>query len=159
MTQRWFLELDGIPGDSTDAAHKDWIDVQSWAWGVAANTGNVTGGVRVGRPTLEPLSVAAHLGSASPRLFEACVTGRHISDAVLSGVTASGSGKGFEFLTVRLQEVTVAAQHLGDSLGVAPSDEFTLTYGRVEISFRRQTATGGAGVPVTASYDARAARA
>ena len=29
----YFLKLDGIPGESTDAKHKGEIDVLSWSWG------------------------------------------------------------------------------------------------------------------------------
>ena len=34
-TERWFLKLDGIAGESTHASHKDEIDVESWSWGVS----------------------------------------------------------------------------------------------------------------------------
>jgi type VI secretion system secreted protein Hcp len=159
MTQRWFLKLDGIPGDSTDVAHKDWIDVQSWSWGVA-NSGSTapTGGAGgAGKATFQDLTVAAHLGSASPSLFVACATGKHVKEATLSGVTARATGKGFEFLTIRLRDVVVTGQQLGDSLGVAPGDQFSLTYARIDISYVPQSPSGGASPPVTAGYDLKAA--
>jgi type VI secretion system secreted protein Hcp len=28
-----FLQISGIPGESQDDRHKDWIDVLSWLWG------------------------------------------------------------------------------------------------------------------------------
>ena len=35
MAVDYFLQIAGIEGESTDAKHKDWIDVDSWSWGEA----------------------------------------------------------------------------------------------------------------------------
>ena len=32
-TTDYFIKFDGIKGESTDAKHKDEIDVESWSWG------------------------------------------------------------------------------------------------------------------------------
>jgi type VI secretion system secreted protein Hcp len=29
-----FLKIDGVPGESQDAKHKDEIDVLAWSWGL-----------------------------------------------------------------------------------------------------------------------------
>jgi type VI protein secretion system component Hcp len=31
MAEKWFLKIDGVEGESTDAAHKGEIDVLSWS--------------------------------------------------------------------------------------------------------------------------------
>ncbi len=36
-----FLKLDGIPGESTDDKHKDWIELLSYNWG-ATQMGSAT---------------------------------------------------------------------------------------------------------------------
>ena len=33
MAADFFLQITGIAGESTDAKHKNWIDVESWTWG------------------------------------------------------------------------------------------------------------------------------
>ena len=43
MAVDFFLKIDGIPGESTDAKHKDEIDVLSWSWG-ANQTGTMSYG-------------------------------------------------------------------------------------------------------------------
>ena len=43
MSDRWFLKIDGIDGDSTSVQHKGEIDVQSWSWGVI-QAGSSSGG-------------------------------------------------------------------------------------------------------------------
>ena len=47
----------------------------------------------------------------------------------------------------------VTSQQLGDSLGVAPGDQFSLSYARIEISYVPQSPSGGAAPPITADYD------
>ena len=39
----YFLKLDGIPGESTDAKHKDEIELVAFSWGVAEVGSNVAG--------------------------------------------------------------------------------------------------------------------
>ena len=33
MAADYFLQITGIPGESKEAKHKDWIDVLSWSFG------------------------------------------------------------------------------------------------------------------------------
>ena len=41
-----FIKIDGIPGESTDDKHKDWIEILSFHWGVSqpSSGGRSTGG-------------------------------------------------------------------------------------------------------------------
>ena len=39
----YFIKFDGIKGESTDAKHKDEIDVESWSWGETHATGRPVG--------------------------------------------------------------------------------------------------------------------
>ena len=49
----YFLQLDGIPGDSVDARHPAWIDVTSYSWG-ASNSSAVSGsGWSSSKPNIE----------------------------------------------------------------------------------------------------------
>ena len=38
-TAQYFLRIDGIPGESTDAAHKDQIELASYEWGGGGKPG------------------------------------------------------------------------------------------------------------------------
>ena len=53
MAERWFLKIDGIPGESTDVNHKDEIDVLSWSWGVTQTGGSGGGGGGAGKAAFQ----------------------------------------------------------------------------------------------------------
>ena len=44
MAVDYFLKLDGIPGESTDAKHKGEIDVLAFSWGVSQSGSTAPGG-------------------------------------------------------------------------------------------------------------------
>ncbi len=47
MAVDYFLQIAGIDGESTDAKHKGWIDVESWSWG-ETNSGSAHRGAGAG---------------------------------------------------------------------------------------------------------------
>ena len=117
-TERWFLKLDGVMGESTDVAHKGEIDVQSWSWGVSqARSASAGGGGGAGKASFQDFHFVTRISKASPRLFLACATGAHIKQANLTGVRDVGKGKGIDFLKFKLRDVMVTSVQHGDSEG------------------------------------------
>ena len=159
MADRWFLKLEGIPGESTDAVHKDEIDVQSWSWGLM-NTGaggGAGGGGGAGRAEFENFFFVSRVSKASPPLFLACATGTHIKEANLSGVRDVGKSKGTEYLKYRLRDVTVTAFHQSDGgADSLPTDQFALSYAKLEVSYTPQSPSGKLEPPISAGYDVKA---
>ena len=104
----YFLQISGIPGESMDSKHKDWIDVLSWTWG-ESNTGTVHtgGGAGAGKVAFQDLSFMTRISKASPALFLACASGQHIKEAKLVGRKA---GKGQqEYLTWTFSDLLVSS--------------------------------------------------
>lgn len=155
MGESWFLKLDGITGESTNARHPGEIDVRSWSWGVsttvaATGSGGGAGGA-AGKASFEAFRFEAAVSRASPPLFHACATGRHLRSARLTG--RRGGGPGFDFLTFTLSDVTIASVQHGDTPMGGPTEEFTLRFAKVEMTYRQQSPTGAAAPPVTAVFD------
>ncbi len=76
-----FLKIDGIPGESTDDKHKEWIEIESYQQGLtqpASATASSVGGASAERVNFGPLIVSKLVDKASAKLFEACCTGKHI---------------------------------------------------------------------------------
>ena len=78
----YFLKIDGIEGEATDAKHKNTIDVESWSWGetqtgVASGRG---GGAGAGKVSMQDFHFVMKVNKASPKLMLACATGQHIED-------------------------------------------------------------------------------
>jgi type VI secretion system secreted protein Hcp len=153
-TERWFLKLDGISGESTDVNHTDEIDVESWSWGVSnSGGGGGGGGGGSGKATFQDFQFVSRISKASPALFLACASGSHIKDALLSGVRSAGKSKGTDFLKYKLRDVMVTSHTQGDSEGVAPMEQFSLNFSKVEWSYTPTSAAGKTQPPVSAGWD------
>ena len=78
-----FIKVDGIPGESTDSKHKDWIEILSFHWGVEQPSGGTKSSVgALGRERTEhdDFSIVKAIDKASPKLFMACCDGTHIKE-------------------------------------------------------------------------------
>src|SRR5262245_3682542 len=134
MAERWFLKLDGIAGESTDDRHRGETDVSSWSFGVShPATGPAgAGGGRGGRPVFDELHVVAPLSVATPPLFAACASGRHLRTAVLAGVRGGEAHQ--EFVTYALEDVLVVGVEHGDTADGVPTEAVALGFKRIRIS-------------------------
>src|SRR6266536_3251939 len=135
----YFLKIDGIPGESTDAKHKGEIDVLSWSWGETQPiAGGGGGGGGAGRVEMTELHVSANLSKASPSLLLACASGKHIKNAVLTGRKAGKAQA--EFLTFSLSDVLVSSYQTGGATAEAPLDSISLNFSKIELTYKEQTA-------------------
>jgi type VI secretion system secreted protein Hcp len=139
----YFLKFDGIKGESTDAKHKDELDIESWSWGVThAGTVSRRGGAGAGKVSMQDFHFVMSLNRASPALMKACATGQHIKMATL---TARKAGKGQqEYLTFKLHDVLVSSYLTGGSEqgAVVPTDQVSLNFAKIEVEYRQQKPDG-----------------
>jgi type VI secretion system secreted protein Hcp len=151
----YFLKLDGIPGESVDAKHKGEIDVLSWSWGESQPAPPVSGGgAGAGKVSMTDLHVSANLSKASPQLLLACAAGTHVKSAVLTG--RKGGKAQSEFLTFSLSDVLVSAYQTGGATAEAPLDSISLSFSKIEMTYREQSAKGGLGPPIRVGWDRKA---
>ena len=105
-----YLQIDGIKGESTDSQHKDWIDVLSYSGltvppasePVKAADAKQTGASQHGH-----LVITKQVDRASPTLHEMCSSGKHIKQATIEVMRASG-GKRVKYLVYELHEVIIS---------------------------------------------------
>jgi type VI secretion system secreted protein Hcp len=150
-----FLKLGDIRGESTDAKHKDEIDVLHWSWG-AQNPAPATGGGggAAGRVTFADLSFSHRLDRASPALWRACAIGQRFRDATLSNARI---GKGAQdYFTIKMTDVQVTSVNLGGASGdFPPQESVSLQFGRFEIEYKPQRPDGSLDSGVTFKFDVR----
>jgi type VI secretion system secreted protein Hcp len=159
VAERWFLKLDGIVGESTHVAHKGEIDVEAWSVGVTQDSPRGSGSGRgAGKPEFDDFHFVSRLSSASPPLLLACATGSHIKEAFLSGIKQSESAKTGEFLKYRLADVQVTSYHQSGADDGAPTDQFSVSYSKIEVTYTPTAASGKAGQSVKAAYDLKSAK-
>lgn len=81
----YFLKLDGIKGESQDSKHKDEIDVESWSWGeTQSGTHAGGGGGGAGKVSMQDFHFVMKVNKSSPKLLQACASGEHIKEALLT---------------------------------------------------------------------------
>jgi type VI secretion system secreted protein Hcp len=149
----YFLRIDGIPGDSSDARHQGEIEVVSWSFGVELPDGGPSGssGVRTGKPAIQAFQFTAWQGSASPMLFLACAQNRHIREATLTARKKGGAPS--DYLVIKLSDVVVTSYRTGSADDA--TDAVSLEFATIEYEYRGQKADGTLGAPVKAGWDVR----
>lgn len=155
MAVDYFLKVDGIPGESTDAKHKGEIDVLAFSWGVSnAGSPGGGGGGGAGKAVFEDLLVVARTSKASPKLWLACATGQHVKTAVLTCRKGSGKSQA-EFLKIKLTDVLITSYEIDGSDEEPPLDQVALGFAKVETEYVAQDPTGKLQPSVKAGWDVK----
>ena len=152
-----FLKLDGIDGESQDQVHANEIDVDSYSMGVV-NAG-AGGGAGAGKAMVNDLHFTWKVNKASPNVFIACCTGRPIATAAVT-VRKSGGSAPVEYETIKLTGVFVSsfskATHSDGEIGI---ESVSLTFSKIEYTYKPQSKSGAPEAAITKSYDIKANRA
>jgi type VI secretion system secreted protein Hcp len=149
-----FLMIQGIPGESVHKDHRDWIEIESFSWGVSnsATVASGGGGGGSGKANFVDLTLAKNLDKASPYLFLRCADGRPIQEVQL--VLRRAGGESMKFFHIKLQDVIITSSTIGGSSGQdRPAETLSLNYGKIEWSYIPQLATGAPGQAITTSWN------
>jgi type VI secretion system secreted protein Hcp len=149
----FFLKVDGIEGESTDAKHKNEIDVQSWSWGeTQTGTHAGGGGGGAGKVSMQDFHFTMTVNKATPKLMLACATGQHIAKAVLTCRKAGGEQQ--EYMIVTFSDMLVSSYQTGGSQGdLVPVDQISLNFSKIEVEYKPQTEKGTLAGPIKVGYD------
>jgi type VI secretion system secreted protein Hcp len=151
-----FLKLGDIDGESTDAKHPRWIEIESFSLGVEQSARATTSGsgAGVGKATFQDLHFTARQSTATVPMLIKAATGQHIPDAELNLVRL-GSKSASIFYTIKLTDVLISSLHEGGiaSTDVVPADQFSLNFSKVSWSYAAQRPDGSLSTPIEGSYD------
>ena len=149
----YFLKIDGVEGESTDAKHKAEIDVESWSWGeTQAGTFAGGGGGGAGKVSMQDFHFVMKVNKASPKLMLACATGQHIKKADL--VCRRAGGEQQEYMKISFADLLVSSYQTGGSAGdVVPVDQISLNFAKIEFEYKPQKVDGSLDAPVKTGYD------
>jgi type VI secretion system secreted protein Hcp len=153
-----FLKIDGIPGESTDDKHKDWIEILSFSSGVTqATSGSAStgGGATAQRADFADFSIVKTLDKASPKIFKACADGTHVK--VITIELCRAGGDKLKYMEWKLSNAIISSyrpggsSHGGEAL---PLEEVSFNYGKIEVAYTQQKrADGSGGGQVAAGWD------
>jgi type VI secretion system secreted protein Hcp len=153
-----FLKIDGVPGESTDAKHADWIELLSFSHGMSQTASSVVssaGGATGGRVNMQDFSVVKHLDKASPKLAELCCTGKHIPTIKIELCRAGGDK--LKYMEYKLTNSIVSSVRPGGASqggDEVPLEEVNFNFGKIEWTYIKQKrADGAGGGQVAAGWD------
>ena len=140
----YFLQIDGIKGESTDRLHKDWIDINSFSWGVS-------GGGRSHGPVFSPFSWTQNLDKSVPSLFVGAALGKYFKNATLD-VDVQQAGKSPDvFFQMKFDNVFLTKLDINGT-GGPPGVDAALDYSKITMTYTRNV-DGLLGTPVIGGWD------
>jgi len=153
----YYLQIDGINGDSTDRNHKNWIDVDSFSWGLTMITSG-SGGQSVGKVSFSDLAWTQPVDSSTPRWFIDVATGKHIGKVTLDVQRDDARAGGQSFFQMIFTD-TIGTGLKVNGTGDDLSADASMTSGAtVKLRYRPQDPKGGYGSWVEGSFDIKAGR-
>ena len=147
-----FAKIGTIKGESTDAKHKDEVELLSWSWGLSQTGEHLGGGGGgTGKANFSDFNFSHHIDKASPVLMSACATGEHIKEAT---ITVRKAGKGQqEFLIFKMNDVIITSVRPSVKEGEATMEDVTMRSAKVDFEYKPQKADGSLDAGVHFKYD------
>jgi len=154
MAVDYFIKLEGIEGESTDSKHAKEIDILSWSWGENNPASFAqSGGGGAGKVTIGDFSFVMKVNKASPKLLEACATGSHIKEALLT-CRKAGADEQQEFLKIKLSDCLVASFQTGGASGSEfETDSISLAFAKINYDYRPQKKDGTLDGPISTNWN------
>jgi type VI secretion system secreted protein Hcp len=157
MAFEGYIKLDGIPGESTDDKHKDWIEINGFQMGLgqaSSASHSTAGGSAAGKVNFQDISITHLVDKASAKFFELCAKGTHIKDGTIELCRAGGEK--FKYLEIKLENILITSMtENGDPVaGVEfPTETITLNFGKIKFTYFKQNEKGGGAGQVAFGWD------
>ncbi len=144
MAVDMFLKLGDIKGESLDDKHKDEIEILSFSFGIS-QTLAAGGGGAGGKVSMQDFRVVKNVDTASPDLFDATCSGKHIPDGVFT-VRRAGHKESLDFYKVSFENVFVTSVGPGGNASDgSPMEQVSLNFASVKVEARRLSSSGKPG--------------
>jgi type VI secretion system Hcp family effector len=159
MAKDMFIQITDCEGESTDKKHEKWIEIESWNWGVEQPTSggsSTAGAITSQRVTHMPFVFTCKLDSAYVKLLKASCQGKHLKEAKVELLRATGDGNSSLYMQFVMKDLIISRVHSGsapDSTSL-PLVTVELTYGQIEWTYTPMDhATGKPQGKITAGHN------
>lgn len=143
-----YLKIEGIPGESLDSQHAEWIEILQYSYDVSqaiSATASSAGGATAGRIDIGDFQISKFVDRASPKLYESCCAGQHFKKVTLHINRAGGTNK-VRYLEIVMEEVLISAvSGSGAASGDLPMEAVHFNFGRIKFNYIQQKRDSGSG--------------
>lgn len=142
-----FLKIDGIKGESKDAQHLEWTDVNAYSWG-SKRTSSAPGGK--GKVNYHNLTVHCQVDKTTAGALLYSSNGNRIKSVELSACKA-GDGQ-IEYYRITLENVILVEVLFRDN-GAATDVEYEFEADKVKFQYWEQSGMGSKGAETRMGWD------
>lgn len=148
-----FMKLGDIKGEATDSDHKDWINLLSISHVIEKTTSNTGAARQRSSTTFGDVVVTKEIDASTPKLQESIAKGERLATAVID-FTRSSDAKQGTYLKYELKNVIITSyafngEASGDPL---PTDQVSLNFEEIKVTYYPQNRDGTSGTPVSYSW-------
>ena len=148
-----YMDLKGIPGESTAKGFEKKIEIFSFSWGASApvTIGSGAGGMSASKVSISSFNIMKKTDIASTKLFKAACFGEHIPSLKVSMRKQTGTGQEafliYDFTEVLVESIQWSGSSGGDDV---PTESVSFAFGKVQVEYKAQGTDGKlvAGTPV-----------
>jgi type VI secretion system secreted protein Hcp len=132
-----YIHIDGIPGESTDADHKDWIDLLSTSLAIHRHVAGGHAGVTRGQGAadFEPISISKSVDKSSVKLMEAIAKGTSFKVVKIDFTTSYGGDKRLPYLKFELKDALVTSYSVSGGGDGAPGEHFSINFSEIKTTY------------------------
>jgi type VI secretion system secreted protein Hcp len=148
-----YLDIQGITGESSADGHVGEIEVQSWTWGMDANTPYVDG-TSGGQASMHSLDVVKSVDRSSPTLLQYLDTHKLVPKAKLTVRKAAGSSGPLEYVVMDMTNVRIVTVRHGSNESEL-TEHVSLSFETISFTYTPQGSSGDAtsgGITFTATH-------
>jgi type VI secretion system secreted protein Hcp len=152
-----YMKYGSIQGDVTESGHTNWIELNSFQWGVGRGVSTATGSNEdreSSAPSVSEVTVTKAFDKASAKLLTEAYQGTGSGDAatVQLDFVRTNKGKLDIYSTFTLSNVIISGYSLSSG-GDRPSESLSLNFTKIETKVTPMNPDGSPGSPVTITYD------
>ncbi len=156
MAADYYLQIEGIKGESTDSAHAGWLECLSVTWSITqpkSATTSTAGGHTAERAELTEISITKLVDLSSPILMQTCAAGRTIPKAKVEFFRADGGGERVKYFELELANVLIG--HITPSFagGGLPIENLGLKFSKSIWRYTQQKVSGGTAGSTVGGWD------
>ena len=149
----YFLKIEGVDGESKDANHKNWINIESISHAMETSMSSATGAARRrGDVKISDISVVKELDKSSPKIMEAICTGK-----MIPSMQIHAKKNGQVYLAYELKNVMVTS-YKTSAEGEAPKEHIQFNYEKIKMNYVQYNPRGVEQGKTEFSWDVKASR-